>query len=98
MTPFLSDRERRELKRAQKQEHLRRHADRIKVIFLLDSGWSYDKVAEALLLDDQTVRNYEKTYPNEGIDGLLTDHYIGCVSRLSPEQEEQLKDHVRKST
>lgn len=61
MTPFLSDRDRRELKKAHIQEYLRHHADRIKAILLLDSGWSYDKVAEALLLDDQTVRNYEKT-------------------------------------
>jgi len=98
MAPFLSNRERGELKKAHKQEHLRRHADRIKAILLLDSGWSYEKVAEALLLDDQTVRNYEKTYQTRGIDGLLTDNYIGCVPKLSTEQDEQLKEHLRKNT
>lgn len=66
MTLFLSNRERGELKKAHKQEHLRRHADRIKAILLPDSGWSYEKVAEALLLDDQTVRNYEKNISDQG--------------------------------
>lgn len=97
MTQFLRDRERGELKKAHKQEHLRRHADRIKAILLLDSGWSYEKVAEALLLDDQTVRNYEKAYQSGGIDGLLTDNYIGCVSKLSSKEEEELKEHLRKN-
>ena len=88
MTSFLSDKNRSKLKKFHKQEHPRRHAYRIKAILLLDAGWSYEKVAEALLLDDQTVRNHETTHQNKGIDGLLTDHYIGCIPKLSSEQEE----------
>ncbi|GJQ51059.1 MAG: helix-turn-helix domain-containing protein [Planctomycetia bacterium] len=56
-------------------------------ILLLDSGWSYEEVAEALLLDDQTIRNYEKLYKDKGSDGLLSDNYVGCVPKLTCEQK-----------
>lgn len=36
MTLFLSNRERGELKKVHKEEHLRRHAGRMKAILLLD--------------------------------------------------------------
>ncbi|WP_419470408.1 IS630 family transposase [Candidatus Kuenenia sp.] len=97
MNPFLSEKTRIEFKKAHKKEPHRRHADRIKAILLLDSGWSYEEVAEALLLDDQTIRNYEKLYKDKGFDGLLSDNYVGCMPKLTCEQEEQLKDHIRKN-
>ncbi|MBE7549325.1 MAG: helix-turn-helix domain-containing protein [Planctomycetia bacterium] len=98
MNPFLSEKTRIEFKKAHKKEPHRRHADRIKAILLLDSGWSYEEVAEALLLDDQTIRNYEKLYKDKGFDGLLSDNYVGCMPNSLQEQEEQLKDHIRKTT
>ena len=48
----LTERERRELRQLHRQESCRRFADRIKTVLLLDSGWSYAQIAEALLLDD----------------------------------------------
>ena len=95
MNPFLSEKTRIELKKVHKKEPHRHHADRIKAILLLDSGWSYEEVAEALLLDDQTIRNYEKLYKDKGFDGLLSDNYVGCVPKLTCEQEEQLKDYIK---
>ena len=47
---------------------------------------------------DQTIRNYETRYKSNGIDGLISDNYVGCVSRLTPEQEDQLKIHLRENT
>ena len=41
-----------------KVERMRRFVDRIKTILLLDSGWTYDEVAEALFLGDATIRRY----------------------------------------
>ncbi|MBE7548191.1 MAG: winged helix-turn-helix domain-containing protein [Planctomycetia bacterium] len=38
-----------------------------------------------------------KLYKDKGFDGLLSDNYIGCVPKLTCEQEEQLKDHIRKN-
>ncbi|TLD42154.1 MAG: hypothetical protein JETT_1551 [Candidatus Jettenia ecosi] len=49
MKDFLSLEQRKELRRVHKKERSRRTADRIKAILLLDSGWTYEQVAEALL-------------------------------------------------
>jgi len=50
---------------------MRRFADRIKAILLLDNGWAYEEVAEALFLDDATIRRYHKAYKDEGVNGLV---------------------------
>ena len=73
-------------------------ADRIKTILLLDDGLSYSHIAKVLFLDDQTIRNYEKTYSQYGISKLLKTSYKGGESKLSPKQEAELKDHVEKKT
>ncbi|WP_261341686.1 hypothetical protein [Candidatus Kuenenia stuttgartiensis] len=35
------------------------------------------------MLDDQTIRNYEKLYKDKGFDGLLSDNYVGCMPKNS---------------
>lgn len=79
-------------------ERNRRFADRIKAILLLDSDWSYIKIAEALLLDDQTIRNYESTFTSQGIEALLSDSYRGGAKKLSAAQEVEVRNHIVKHT
>ena len=98
MLEKLSNFQRQELRDLHRQERNRRFADRIKAILLLDSGWSYLKIAEALLLDDQTIRNYETTFINQGIEALLSNSYKGGVKKLSAAQEVELRNHVAKHT
>ncbi len=98
MTQPLNVYQKEELKSAHKQERYRRCADRIKAVLLIDSGLSYEKVAEYLLLDDQTIRNDIEQYNRNGIEGLLNDNYTGCAAKLTTEQEEQLKAHLRQKT
>lgn len=62
MRDFLSLEQTKELRTVHKKERSCRNADRIRAILLLDSGWTCEQVAEVLLLDDQTIRNYEATY------------------------------------
>ncbi len=94
MKEKLAYNQRKKLKRLHRSEHDRLLADRIKTILLLDEGWTYAKIAEALLLDDQTIRNYEKNFAQEGISGLLRTSYKGGESRLNADQEAALKDHI----
>jgi len=94
MIEKLTTNQRNKLKSLHRKENDRRFADRIKSILLLDDGWSYEKVAAALLLDDQTIRNYEKTFSQEGICGLLKTCYKGSESKLNSGQESELKAHV----
>jgi transposase len=82
------------LEKRHKKEHERRFADRIKTILLLDEGLTYSRIAEILLLDDQTVRNYEQRFLEDGIDGLLSDNHKGGFSKLAPDQEANLKEHI----
>ena len=93
----LTKQQRAELKRLHRHEHGRRFVDRIKSLLLLDDGWSYSEVAKILLLDDQTIRNYETVFSSQGISGLLKTDNKGSTPNLSVEQERALKDHIAKA-
>lgn len=98
MIKQLSSEQREELKRLHRHEHGRCFADRIKAVLLLDEGRTYEDVSQILLLDDQTIRNYEGIFSRHGIAGLLTTGYKGSIPNLSVEQERALKDHISKMT
>ena len=67
---------------------------RANAIVLLDDGWSCQAVAAALLLDDDTVRNWRKLFEQRGIEGLTSFDMGGSASFLSAAQEEALKIFV----
>ena len=92
---FLNATERKELiwlARDGLAEH--RLARRANAILLLNDGWSCEKVAKALYLDDDTIRGWRKLYNERGIEGLEQFDGGGSSSRLSLEQEEALKAYV----
>jgi transposase len=70
------------------EEH--RVARRANAIVLLDKGWSCERVATALLLDDDTVRDWFRAYQKAGVEGLRCFGHEGSSSRLSAEQEAAL--------
>jgi len=80
-----------ELKQAHRKEMFRKHADRIKVILYLNRGLTYEEVAQLLLIDDATVRRYEKNYLENGTKGLFTCLYKGKQRFLSDNQLEEFK-------
>lgn len=94
MKNFLSDNQRIEFRMHHRREFERRHADRIKAILLLDSGWSYERISEALLLDDSTIRSYESRFFSGGLQELLDDGYVGKSSKLTVEQEAELVKYL----
>jgi transposase len=67
-----------------------RVARRANAIILLDEGWSCERVAAALLLDDDTVRAWYKLYSEGGLAGLSRHEAGGSASHLSEAQEEEL--------
>jgi len=74
----LSEIEIRKLKKLHRQlrnEGDAKSADRIKTIISLAKGYSYSEVAEILLLDETTIREYAKKFEEGGIDELLTYYY-----------------------
>src|SRR5258706_3155247 len=85
---FLSNAERHEL-RALARDGLSeaRASRRANAIILLDKGWSCQEVADALLIDDDTVRSWHRLYDEHGLTGLVVFDVGGSCSRLSAEQE-----------
>jgi len=87
---FLSDDDRRALTGLALDglaEH--RLARRANAIVLLDLGWSCERVAPALLLDDDTVRDWYRAYERGGVAELESFGFpklLPCAScrRRSP--------------
>ena len=91
MSTFLSEPERNTLRAQHRQEKNRRVADRIKAVLLSDKGWSYRQIAEALLIDEQTISRHVEEY-KEG--QKLTLSSGGSVSKLDAGQTAELVDHL----
>lgn len=95
MKNFLTVQEVLILHEAHHDSRYRKSADRIKAILLLHEGYSYQQAAKILLLDDVTIRRYEKEYRETGVDGLLEDHYSGSIGNLTKMQEDELREHLK---
>lgn len=84
---FLTEEECQELKLKHRQEKNRRKADRIKAVLLANKGWNYRQIADALLLDEDTVSTHVNEYISEK---KLEIESGGSESKLSSEQTEKL--------
>lgn len=87
-----------QLKIAHRTARKKRDADRIKAIVLLGKGWTFNQVAEALLMDEETIRNHLKRYKENGIKGLLSINYKGTESKLSKKELKKLDKHLEQDT
>ena len=95
MRGFLTPEQRVELLHELKVERHAKYSDRIKVILLLDKGWTHEKISEALFLDQGTIRNYRKRYVEGGILGLVTDTYSGKRCHLTDKEKDQLSNYLQ---
>jgi transposase len=71
-----------------------RLARRANALVLLDAGWSFAKVSEALLLDDATIRAWHQLFVEGGVEGLACFEAGGSACQLNSEQREKLKAWV----
>ena len=88
---FLTLSQRSELKAHHRCERDRRVCDRIKAVLLSDKGWTYQMIGETLLLDDQTVGNYVKSYRESG---KLKNESGGSSGKLTKEESQELVAHL----
>ena len=72
-------------------------AYRINAVILLGTNWTLKKVKKALLLDEDTLSCYVKSYQEEGVDGLLKTNHSGRSSNLNFEQQELLCEELDKN-
>ena len=94
----LTDKEINSLKAAHRGCRDKRLADRIKSVVLLGTGWTISETAEALLLDEDTVRTYSQKYQQGGLDALLTMRHKGSVPKLDSKQLDSLDKHLQEHT
>lgn len=91
----LSERELGELRRAHGEVREIREAYRINAVILLGQGRSAKDVADALLMDPDTVRNHFKRYKKGGVAELLRMSYVGSEALLDAEQLRALDEHLQ---
>jgi len=84
-----------ELRAAHRHTRDKREADRIKAVVLLASGRTAEDIAEALLIDPNTVRNHFKRYQQGGLAGLLHVAYRGSDCELSEADLAILDAHLQ---
>jgi len=64
---------------------------RANAVLLLDRGWSFAAVAEALFIDDSTIRIWLKEFQEGGVEALVLFDLKGGTGRLSPLQIDELR-------
>lgn len=94
MEKLLDHKQRKELLAELQRERGRKHADRIRVILLLDQGKTYKSIAEHLFLDEGSIGNYRRRYKEGGLEALLSDDYKGSTSFLSINDQFILDTHI----
>src|SRR6202047_898743 len=67
---------------------------RANALVLLDGGWSCQEVADALLMNDDTIGGWHKLFEQRGIEGLTSFDMGGSAGFLSTGQEDALKAYV----
>ena len=95
MKKFLISSEEKELRLRHRSEKNGRVRDRIKAVLLSNKGWSYRQIAEALLLDEETVSRHVSEYREENKLELESG---GSASKLNSLQTSALNKHLSKTT
>lgn len=85
------------LKKRHKTEKSGYVRDRIKAVILRNSGWSEEKIAEALLIHIDTVKRHLKDYHDSEKKKLKSENG-GSSSKLNDAQKTELLNHLEAHT
>ena len=91
MNKILTEEDRSKLLVQHKTERDKRIADRIKVVLLSDDNWSAESIAEALFIDDATVRRHLNSYKEEQ---RIEPNHKGSEPLLTKNESELLSVHL----
>lgn len=94
MKDFLTEEQVEILRFTHKTIKDKKLADRIKAVLSLNTGFAYSYVSQILLLDEATLRRYVQKYQEKGVDGLLEYRYTGGQTKLTINQEQELKTYL----
>ncbi len=85
----------KQLKALHKREQNGRARDRIKAVLLINDGYTYEQVANILLLDDSTIRRHIEEYIKSQ---KLSANYKGGDSKLNQQQTADLVKYLQSHT
>jgi transposase len=91
----LTPQELGELRAAHRRVRDAREAYRLNAVILLGTGWRVRDIAEALLIDPDTVRSHFQRFREGGITALLHMNYVGSEAWLDAQQLQELDQHLR---
>ena len=89
---FLTIQEEQELRALHRKERDRRVCDRIKAILLSNQGWTYLMIAQALMIDDQTVSQHVSEFKESK---KLRPENGGSSSKLTQAETQALEAHLQ---
>ena len=91
----LSAEQKIELKRQHREIKDKRTADRLKIIVMLDAGFSDTEICRLLMLDEETVTKWRKKFKESvSIGEFLNLRYEGSKCRLNEEQIVRVKEFI----
>ena len=91
----LSEEEKSELIRINREIKDKKSGDRIKALLMMDKGYRNPKIAELLLLDERTIGRWRKGYPaRKNITNFLFHNCEGYLGKLSKENKTLLSQYV----
>jgi transposase len=91
----LSAEQKIELKRQHRQIKDKRTADRLKIIVMLDEGFTDTQICRLLMLDEETITSWRKKFKESvSVGEFLNLRYEGSQSRLSEEQIARVKEFI----
>jgi transposase len=92
----LSDADKMILYKLHKSANDKRNADKIKMISLLDRGYSQKEIASILMLDEDTISAWlKKINLSSDFSAYLRDNYSSYYGKLTSEEKERIKDYIR---
>ena len=94
----LTSKQLSELRLAHGNESYKYAADRIKAVYSLGMGYSVSDVASILMLSDETIRNYMKSYQAGGLSALVQNRHQGRACFLNDAELMDLSHHLENHT
>lgn len=91
----LTSKEVKRLRKIHRRLRERHQADVVKAIVLLGTGWTERQVAEALLVDERTIRRYVDGYRQNPRIRFWEMNYSGSEPKLDDEQQTQLDSYLQ---
>jgi transposase len=92
--PFLTTDQVIQYKKQHKRSISAKEKDRIKSILMLNNGYSFEEIAEILIMDEDSIRRWLNLYLEGGIEALSVNNYKGSDPFLSSEYQAEFAHYM----